>query len=383
MKYRHFGKLGWEVSALGFGVMRLPILGKDMSRVDEPLAIEMLRYAIDHGVNYLDSGYLYHNGNSEKVIGKALKDGYRQRVKMVTKLPAYLVQQASDFDRLFNEQLDRLQIDRLDIYLMHGLNLKTWTKIKELKVLDWVESKIAEGKIQHVGFSFHDSFENFKQIVDSYDNWVMTQILYNYMDVERQAGKKGLEYAASKGLAVVVMEPLRGGLLAKNPPAAVRKIWDQSPPSSRSRVEWALDWVWTHPEVSTALSGMSTMEQVRQNLEYAERSESSVLSHEEMLFIEKVRDAYNSLIPIPCSACRYCCPCPSGVEIPAVFEIYNESTVYEDSEIGNFRYNSQFGLKPEQRADRCSECRQCESQCPQQIQIVDWLKKAHAKLAAK
>jgi uncharacterized protein len=383
MQFRNYGKLDWKVSALGFGAMRLPTIGKDISKVDEPQTIRMIRYAIDHGVNYVDSGYFYNGGSSEKVIGKALKDGYREKIKMATKLPAYSIQSEKDLDTIFNEQIARLQIEKVDIYLMHGLNASTWSKIKNLNVLKWAESKMAQGKIGYLGFSFHDSYEAFKDIVDDYDNWTMSQIQYNYIDADRQAGTKGLNYAASKGLAVVIMEPLRGGLLAKTPPVEVARVWEQTPVGNRSRVEWALDWVWNNPGVSTVLSGMSTMEQVVQNVEYAERSGVNKMSNTELAFIDRVKGTYHNLIPIPCSNCRYCCPCPNGVEIPEIFEIYNEVNVFEDPSIGVFRYNTEFGLKREQRADKCLECRECEAKCPQQIQIVDWLKKAHEKLNVK
>ncbi len=218
MQYRRFGKLDWQVSALGFGAMRLPVLGTDQSKIDEPEAIKMIRYAIDNGVNYLDSAYLYHMGQSEVLVGKALKDGYRSKIKVATKLPARMVEKAEDFDRIFGEQLKKLDIGMIDFYLLHGLDKNGWTKVRDFGVLKWAEAQMAKGRIGRLGFSFHDSFEVFKDIIDSYDNWVLAQILYNYMDENEQAGRRGVEYAASKGLALVVMEPLRGGRLAKSPP---------------------------------------------------------------------------------------------------------------------------------------------------------------------
>lgn len=216
MKYRSFGKLDWKVSALGFGAMRLPIIGADRGNVDEDLAIQMMRYAIDHGVNYLDTAYPYHNGNSEKVVGKALQDGYRKKIKLATKMPIRLVNSQADLDTIFNEQLSRLQMENIDFYLFHGLNMDSWVKIRDLNALQWAENKVEEGKIDYLGFSFHDEYEVFKNIIDAYERWTFCQILYNYLDMEQQAGIRGLRYAASKGLAVVVMEPIAGGRLSSS-----------------------------------------------------------------------------------------------------------------------------------------------------------------------
>ena len=220
MKYRKFGKLDWDVSALGFGVMRLPIIGKDASKIDEKQAIEMIRYAIDNGVNYLDTAYVYHRGNSEVVLGKALKDGYRERVKIATKMPVRLVEKQEHLEEYFNTHFERLQTDHIDFYLLHGMRETTWSKVKEFDVLNWAEEKLDEGKINHLGFSFHDSLQLFKEVVDAHD-WTFCQIQLNYMDTEYQAGLEGLRYAADKGLAVVVMEPIKGGKLAVTPPKEV------------------------------------------------------------------------------------------------------------------------------------------------------------------
>jgi predicted aldo/keto reductase-like oxidoreductase len=378
LKYRQFGKLEWKVSALGFGAMRLPTLGGP-DKVDEPEAIRMMRYAIDQGVNYLDTAYPYHGGQSERVVGKALKDGYREKIRLATKLPARMVASAKDFDRFFNEQLERLQVEKLDYYLFHGLNAQSWAKVRDLGILKWAEGQIAKGKFDHLGFSFHDSFAAFKGIIDDYDNWTFCQIQYNYMDVENQAGRKGVEYAAGKGLAIVVMEPVRGGKLSR-PPEAVKRVWE-SAMKQRTPVEWALQWVWNQPEISVALSGMSTMEQVVENVALADRSGPGKLTEEELKLYGRVREAYRGLIPIPCTACRYCQPCPNGVEISAIFEIYNEAAMYEDFRGGKFRYNGgPRPFKPEQKADNCQECGQCLEACPQKIEIPDWLKKAHAAL---
>ncbi|MFC1948768.1 aldo/keto reductase [Chloroflexota bacterium] len=381
MQYRKFGKLDWNVSVLGFGVMRLPVIGEDHSNIDESVAINMLRYAIDHGVNYMDSGYAYHNGNSERLIGKAIKDGYREKVRIATKMPVRMVEKAEDFDRIFNEQIERLGLDKIDFYLLHGLNAENWRHAKELGIIPWLDKKLAEGRFSYTGFSFHDNYEVFKEIVDGYDNWTLTQIQYNFMDVDNQnqATRKGVEYAAGKDLAVVVMEPLRGGRLSQKPPESVAKIWE-SAETKRGPVEWALLWLWNQPEISVVLSGMSTMEQVVENVDIADRSRPGILNTDETELMNRARDAYRGLSPIPCTGCRYCMPCPNGVEIPRIFQIYNESVMYNAPQMGKFHYMGQVGLKKEETADNCMECGECLEACPQAIDIPDWLKKVHEEL---
>ncbi|MFC1921530.1 aldo/keto reductase [Chloroflexota bacterium] len=383
MKYRKFGKMEWEVSALGFGAMRLPTIDGKPENIDEPLATRMIRYAIDHGVNYLDTAYPYHGGQSERVVGRALKDGYREKIKLATKMPVRMVEKADDFDRFFNEQRERLQVDKFDFYLLHGLRSATWPKVRDMGIFRWAEDKMSKGLFDHLGFSFHDEFNVFKDIIDSYDNWTLSQVQYNYMDIEHQAGRRGVEYAASKRLAVVVMEPIRGGKLSKTPPEKVAEVWEKAP-QKRSQAEWALLWVWNQPEVSVALSGMSTMEQVVENVAVAERSGPGVLTSDELELIGQVREAYRGSSPIPCTACGYCMPCPNGVEIPRIFDMYNEAIIYGDLRMGRAAYQGlrPNGLTEEQRADQCLECEECVEACPQEIPIPDWLKKAHTMLSS-
>ncbi len=380
MKYRKFGKLDWEVSALGFGVMRLPTTDGDPANIDKPEAIRMIRYAIDHGVNYLDTAYMYHSSRSESLLAEALKDGYRQKVRVATKMPVSMVEAPDDFDRFFNEQLERLQDDKIDFYLLHGLDALAWSKARDFGIIPWAEEQMSRRRIDRLGFSFHDDYDVFKNIVDAYDNWTFCQIQYNYMDVDLQAGRRGLEYAAAKGLAVVVMEPLRGGMLAKEPPSAVVEVWQDSLPQKRTRVDWALQWLWDQPEVSLVLSGMSTMEQVEQNCFFADHSAPGSLTAADLALVGRVREAYRGLVPIPCTACGYCLPCSSGVEIPGIFQIFNDATMYGDPEMGKLRYQGRLGLKAEECADRCIECGECLDVCPQGIPIIDWLKEAHATL---
>ena len=372
MQYRKFGTLDWKVSALGFGCMRLPTLGKNngatQGAIDEAEATRMLRWAIDQGLNYLDTAYPYHGGQSEVLVGKALQDGYRDKVRLATKLPTWAVNEYADFDRLLNEQLGKLQTEHVDLYLLHALRRSSWEKVRDLDVLQWAEGAMADGRIGHLGFSFHDTYDVFQEIVDAYDGWDFCQIQYNLIDLENQAGTKGLRYAADKGLAVVVMEPLLGGRLAR-PPKAVERLWADAA-IQRTPVEWALQWLWHQPEVATVLSGMSTMEQVRENVAYAARSQVGGLTDEELARVAEVRDRYLELSPIPCTQCRYCMPCPNGVDIPGNFAQYNTAALYDELE-GARGWHEKADAAT--LASVCIQCRVCEEHCPQEIPIADWM----------
>ncbi len=375
MQYRPFGTLDYHVSALGFGCMRLPTVD---GKIDEAQAIRMLHYAIDHGVNYLDTGYPYHGGESEPLVGRALQGGYRDRVWLATKLLCRSISEPADFDRMLNEQLERLQTERLDVYLLHGLNRQRWEMVRDMGVLRWLDGVRASGRVGAVGFSFHDAFPVFKEIVDAYD-WKVCQIQYNYLNEEFQAGTKGLRYAASKGLAVVVMEPLLGGKLA-SAPDAVQALWDAAP-VRRTPAEWGLQWVWNHPEVSVVLSGMSTMAQVQENVESAGRSGAGVLTSEELGIVERARDTYNALSAAPCTACGYCMPCPNGVDIPRTFTTLNNGVMFGAMDDARQRYNHRLPDQPPRiLASSCVQCRQCEAECPQSIPISEWMPYAHAVL---
>ena len=372
MKYRKFGKLDFEVSALGFGCMRLPTKG-DSSQIDEPEAIRMIRYAIDQGVNYVDTAYGYHGGNSERLVGKALRDGYRDKVKLATKLPPWNVTDASDFDRILDDQRQKTQSEYIDFYLLHSLDRGSWIKLRDLGVLKWAEGALADGRIKHLGFSFHDELSVFKEIIDYYDAWEFAQIQYNLLNEEVQAGTEGLHYAAERGLGVVIMEPLLGGRLAR-PPKAIREVTG----TERTPVEWALQWLWDKPEVSVVLSGMSTMTQVEENVVSAGRSGVGSLSAAERELLKRVQAKYSELNPIPCTGCEYCLPCPEGVNIPRVFAIYNEGMVYEEMEQARQRYGR---MPADQLGSLCVQCRTCESRCPQHIEISEWIPRAHEELA--
>jgi predicted aldo/keto reductase-like oxidoreductase len=373
MQYHQFGKLDWEVSALGFGCMRLPTKGGH-ENIDEPEATRMLRYAMDHGLNYMDTAYPYHGGNSELLVGRVLKDRYREKIRLATKMPCWLVKATEDFDRYLNEQLERLQTDHIDFYLLHALNGKTWPKMHDLDVLEWAEKAIADGRIRYLGFSFHDKYEVFKEIVDAYD-WTFCQIQYNYMDVENQAGTKGLKYATSKGLAVVIMEPILGGRLV-NPPQPIQDLWNTAA-RKRAPADWALQWLWNQPEVSVVLSGMSTMQHVEENIASANASGIGTLTEEDLALIERVRDRYQELCPIPCTKCEYCMPCPNGVDIPRNLETYNQGVMYDKPDFVRREYT---WIPEEARANACIQCRECEELCPQGILISEWMPRVHAVL---
>ncbi len=391
MKYRKMGSLEWEVSALGFGAMRLPI--DKQFKIIEDEAIKMIRYAIDNGVNYVDTAYPYHMGESEVIVGKALKDGYREKVHLVTKCPIWFVKKREDFDKYLNEQIERMQTNP-DIYLFHGLNMERLEKIKELNLIEKMEEAQAEGKFKYIGFSFHDGYEVFKEIIDYY-NWDCCQIQHNYLDIDFQAGTKGLKYAGSKNIAVIIMEPIRGGKLAipehkLDTKPEIKNVLDKSK-VKRSMADWALQYLWNQPEVSVVLSGMSTMQQVIENVESANNSGINTLNEEELLTISELREAYKKMDIVPCTSCGYCMPCPNGVSIPGVFRILNEIAYW--GERGRMRiaffYDRMVktpeelekkiatGDEAEGAASLCIQCGECLDKCPQQINIPETMEKAN------
>ena len=378
MQYRKFGKLNWKVSALGFGNLRLPVLDHNDSVVNEPVAIQMIRYAIDHGVNYIDTAYDYHDGASEAAVGKALQDGYREKVKLATKMPTWLIKSKDDFDKYLNIQLKKLQTDKIDFYLLHTLDRGKWVNLKLHKVTEWAEKTIDKGLIDNIGFSFHDDLETFKEIVD-YHDWTFCQILYNYVDYKREAGVEGLRYASSKGLAVNVMQPIQAGNLGITPLPEVQAIWDESH-VKRTPAEWALQWAWNQPEISLVLSGMNSMAQVVENVKSAERSGIDKLTSNELDLIERVRQKYLDVGLVGCTECMHCQGCPEGISIPEIIKIFNEyyasdkfmrnSAPSDDASKKKYHDN----IPESKQANKCIKCGLCEDVCPQQLPITKIMK---------
>lgn len=370
MQYREFGDLDLKVSALGFGAMRLPTIGDDSSNIDEEKSIEMIRYAIDNGVNYVDTAWPYHQGESEKLVGKALKEGYREQVYLATKLPIWEVEERAELDKYLNKQLEKLDVEKINFYLLHALNEERWDKIQRLDILEWAEEKKAEGKIDYIGFSFHDSYDVFETILEGYD-WDFCQIQYNYLDTEYQAGKKGLKKAYEQNTAVIVMEPIRGGWLAQEPPQEVKELFT-SENEDWSPVEWALHWVWSQKEVGLVLSGMSEMQHVEENIKTADKSQIGLLSDSEFEMMEKAAEKMRG--PVTCTRCEYCIPCPEGVDIPGNFHLYNQAILLDKGEEMAEKY---YEMDETARADNCIECGQCEAACPQNLEIINLLKEVN------
>lgn len=382
MKYRPFGSTGLNMSALGLGCMRLPTQRFRFQKIDVPKAIDLIRSAVDQGVNYVDTGWPYHLGESERVVGQALADGYREHVHLVTKLPMFLVSKTSDFDRFLDRQLNKLRTDHIDTYLFHGLNAGGLEKVKRLGLLDQMLRARDDGRIKYIGFSFHDVLPVFKGIVDLYD-WDVVQIQYNYMDTAIQATEEGLKYAFGKGMAVVIMEPLKGGKLADPPEEAVRAMNASS--ATRTPVEWALQYLWNMPEVSVVLSGMSTTKMLDENCRSADRSGVGVLSDEDQETISRLTEIYRETILVPCTACGYCMPCPYGVNIPKNLAVLNN--VYAERSairrlLAKRSYRKLARTKKQLDSDKangraalCTECGTCVPKCPQSIDIPSELKR--------
>lgn len=369
MKYRKLGKTGEEVSILGFGCMRFPQQGE---KIDEEKSLEMIRYAIDKGVNYIDTAYPYHNGDSEIFLGKALKDGYREKIKLATKLPSWAVNTRADMDKFINEQLKKLQTKQIDFYLIHSLNKEDYSRLKENGLFDFIK-KIKEQKlVKYVGFSFHDTLDVFKYIIDDYE-WDFVQIQYNYIDEKYQAGTEGLLYAHNKGLGVIIMEPLRGGSLVNNLSDEIKSIINNSP-VKKSAVEWAFKFLYDKEEISVVLSGMSSLEQVIDNIKAVDsQGEANSMTKIEKQVIEDLSKEFKSKIKVNCTGCKYCLPCPKGVQIPLCFELLNSSSMFNDIKKAKDMYNG-FLVSEGSDASNCVECGACEQKCPQHINIIEKLK---------
>ena len=368
MQYRENPRNHERLSALGFGCMRFARSG---ASIDQEKADRLLSQALEAGVNYFDTAYLYPG--SEVCLGRFMKaHGCRDRMSIATKLPQYLVKKPADFDRFFDEELQRLQTDHVDYYLMHMLNDdKSWERLCALGAREWIAAKKASGAIRNIGFSFHGGTAQFKALLDAYD-WEFCQIQLNYMDEHSQAGVEGLEYAHAKGLPVIIMEPLRGGKLVNGLSTAARREFERMEPR-RSPADWGLRWIWNHPEVTVVLSGMNAAEQVTENCRIASESLPGALTETELALYPRVLTAIHGAMKVGCTGCGYCQPCPKGVDIPTCFAAYNAS--YADGYVNALReYMMCTTLrKVRSNAGLCVKCGKCEQHCPQHLPIRDAL----------
>lgn len=380
MELRNLGSTGIKVSPIGLGGMRLPLeggaQGYTSSRgADFDAGVQLIRHAIDTGINYIDTAFNYLHGESEKVIGKALADGYRDKVTIATKSPIWMLKEKGDFDSLLAKQMGRLQTDHIDVYLLHCVMQGDWkNKVLPTGALESLLKAKEDGRVGAIGFSFHDTTDFFKEVVD-YIPWDICQIQLNYLDQEFQGGLAAAKYAASKGMGVIAMEPLRGGHLV-NVPTRVAEVFDNAP-VKRSPIEWAFDFLWDKPEISLLLSGMTYLDQIDENIEYAKKARIGMLTDEEKKVYEQAIAAFNSYETIPCTGCNYCTGCPEGVTIPYNFQTYNQYIISGNMDRARWEWETAIPLNGA-RANACIECGTCVERCPQHIDIPEELKKVAA-----
>ena len=374
MNYRT-DKYGNKISTLAYGCMRFT---QNAGKVDIDKAEKEFMAAYNAGVNYFDTAYIYP-GN-EQAVGEILKrNNIRDKINLATKLPHYLIKKPGQVDKYFDEQLKRLNTDYINYYLMHMLtDIDTWERLKGLGIEEWIKAKKESGQIKQIGFSYHGNSEMFIKLVDAFD-WDFCMIQYNYMDEKTQAGVKGLKHAHEKGLPVMIMEPLRGGRLVNNLPADAKKAFEEYE-VKRSPAEWALRWLWNQKEVTTVLSGMNSLEMVKENIRVASDANAGDFTEEDFKLIEKVKKAINASVKVPCTGCRYCMPCPKNVDIPGSFSAYNR--LYTDGwYTGMKEYIMCTALrKTSTAANNCIGCGKCEEHCPQKIKIREEIKNVNKKL---
>lgn len=374
MQYRENPRNHQRLSVLGYGCLRF---SKKGGVIDQKKAEEEMLLAIEKGVNYFDTAYTYPG--SEVCLGKFLAKGHREKVNIATKLPHYYIKTSEDMERYFNEQLERLQTDHIEYYLMHMLNdSSAWERLKGLGIEEWIAQKKAKGQIENIGFSFHGGTDNFLKVIDAYD-WDFCQIQYNYMDEHSQAGRRGLHHAAQKGIPVIIMEPLRGGRLVQGLPVSAKKLIARQKPE-RSAAEWGLKWLWNQPEVTVILSGMNDLAQVEENIRLADQAQPGYMTAEELQVIEQIKNEINKYVKVSCTGCGYCMPCPKGVDIPVCFQAYNTS--YTDSYFSGIKaYFMCNALRSKHTgASECVQCGKCQKHCPQGIEIPKELQKVKRRM---
>lgn len=377
MLYRNLGQTGEEVSILGFGCMRFPTIDNEPNQINEKETTAMLEYGIDNGINFIDTAYSYHGtdfdsgGMSEPFLGDFLQTGFREKVLLSTKLPSWIVEKKEDMEYFLDQQLERLQTDKIDLYLLHSLKKDYWANLTSLDVFEFMDTIQNEKKVKYIGFSFHDELDLLLEILDSYD-WDVVFTQMNYVDENYQSGINGLQYLSSIGMGNVIMEPLRGGTLVNNIPSEITKLWNSSK-IKRSAVEWAFRYLWDIEGVSSVLSGMTSLEQVKENVAIAKNAFPNSLTDEERSLIKEVSRTYKERKDIDCTVCSYCMPCPQKVNIPTCFKEYNIAKILGDAKASSMQYFSL--LNEENYASSCIECGDCVPMCPQMINIPEELKK--------
>ena len=373
MKY--FDSNGNKISRLGFGCMRFKTIDEDPSQIDKEESSKIIKEAIEKGLTYIDTAYPYHEKMSEKFVGEFLEENnLRDEIFLASKMPCWLIKEKDDFYKIFNEQLSNLRTDHLDFYLLHSLDIKRFREMVDLGVFDFVKEIKEKGLVKNIGFSFHDEYPAFEEIIKAYD-WDFCQIQLNYLDINLQAGLKGYNLAKEMGIPVIIMEPVKGGRLA-NPP---QEVLDLMKDTKLSPAQMALKFPISLDNVMTVLSGMNDINQVRENLEIASKVDPGDLNEADKDFYDKARAIYKSREKIACTACEYCLPCTVEINIPKVFSMWNNAYLYDEAEKSKKAYQEYLkdGVNPE----ACIECGKCENICPQSLEIIEGLRKANEFLA--
>jgi predicted aldo/keto reductase-like oxidoreductase len=376
MKYRKLGKTGIKVSVLGFGAMRLPLKSNNPEDVNKKLTKQMIEYSVNNGINIFDTALLYHTsdrskpGVSERLIGENLKQ-YQDEVHISTKMPSWNITSYDYFNQTLNHQLKSLQQDSIELFFIHSIKDSYYLKIRESGLYDFIEKALNDGRIEHVGFSTHGSIQLLDQILSDYDGWEFALTQINYIDNEENPGLAGLKKLHKLNIGTMIMEPLRGGQLAQNQPAQIQKIFDNSN-REYTNIEWAFNYLWDKKEVNCVLSGMNNLNQVKENIKLAEKSDMGILSEKDRIFLEHIKEEYEKLNQIPCTSCNYCMPCPFGVDIPKCFKEYNFDIISGNT---NESVQYKYHLHEDKKAHNCTECGKCITNCPQNIDIPKELKK--------